>query len=284
MFRKMRKMLPGRLGRRAPFVPVVRLSGTIGLSTPLKPGLTLANVAQALEKAYSDPEASAVAIIVNSPGGSPVQSHLIFKRIRAHAEETGLKTIAFVEDVAASGGYMLAAAGDEIVVDESSIVGSIGVISASFGFDRLIEKIGIDRRVYTSGERKMALDPFQPEQTGDVRRLKALQRDVHDAFIDLVRARRGDLLRGEEKSLFSGEFWSGRKAIELGLADRVGDLRSVLRERYGDKVRPRLVSIERSPWRWRGGGVAISGPIGAGLAEEAIAALEERAMRARYGL
>ncbi|MEZ5841303.1 MAG: S49 family peptidase [Hyphomicrobiales bacterium] len=286
MLRKLRRLLPGRFGQVAPFVPVVRLAGAIGITTPLKPGLSLAGVASALERAFADKTAAAVAIIVNSPGGSPVQSHLIFQRIRAHAEESGLKVLVFVEDVAASGGYMLALAGDEIIVDPSSIVGSIGVVSASFGFDRLIEKIGIDRRVYTAGDRKVALDPFQPEQAGDVRRLKALQRDVHDAFIDLVRSRRGELIRGEDRLIFSGEFWSGRRAIELGLADRIGDLRSVMRERYGEKVVLRPVAVDRSPWRWRSAsvGALAGGPAATGLAEEAIAALEERALRARFGL
>src|SRR3954452_5864777 len=229
-------VLPRRLRGDIPIVPVVRLTGIIGFSTPLKPGLTLAGVARALERAFSTRHAHAVALLINSPGGSPVQSHLIFRRIRQLAEEKGLRVIAFIEDVGASGGYMIACAADEIVCDLSSIVGSIGVVGGGFGFDKLIEKIGVERRLYTSGERKAMLDPFLPEKPEDVKRLKQIQGEIHEAFIGLVKERRGAKLAGPEKTLFSGEYWTGSTAIELGIADAIGDLRSFLRERYGDEV------------------------------------------------
>ena len=221
----LRPLLPKRLRGDIPVVPVIRLSGAIGLSTPLRPGVTLAGVARPLERAFGMRRARAVALLINSPGGSPVQSHAIYRRIRQLSEEKGVPVIAFAEDVIASGGYMIACAADEIVCDPSSIVGSIGVVGGSFGFVRLMEKLGIERRLYTSGERKAMLDPFLPEKPDDVNRLKAVQRDIHEDFIALVKERRGARLVGPENDLFSGEFWTGRKAVELGIADSVGDLR-----------------------------------------------------------
>ena len=172
-----------------------------------------------------------------------MQSHLIYLRIRALAKETGKTVYVFTEDVCASGGYFLAVAGDEIYADPSSIVGSIGVISASFGFDKLIDKIGVERRVYTSGERKMALDPFAPEKADEVARLKALQADVHQTFIGIVKERRGAKLKAADDALFSGEFWSGPKARDLGLVDGIGDVRTKMREKFGDKVRLPVVTF-----------------------------------------
>ena len=189
--------------------------------------------------------ARAVALLINSPGGSAVQSHLIYRRIRQLAAENARPVIAFAEDVAASGGYMIACAADEIICDPSSIVGSIGVVGGSFGFARLMEKLGIERRLYTSGEHKAMLDPFLPENPEDVERLKAVQRDIHEGFIDLVKRSRGARLKGPEKTLFSGEYWTGSKAIELGLADGIGDLRATLRARFGDDVVTPLVSPVR---------------------------------------
>src|SRR6476661_356419 len=241
----LRRLVPSRFRSDIPIVPVVRLSGAIGISSPLKPGLTLANVARLLERAFAMRNIRAVALSINSPGGSAAQSHLIFKRIRALADEKKLPVIAFVEDVAASGGYMIACAADEIVCDLSSIVGSIGVVGGSFGFDKLIEKIGVERRLYTSGERKAMLDPFLPEKPEDVKRLKQIQGEIHEAFIGLVKERRGAKLAGPEKTLFSGEFWTGPTAVELGVADAIGDLRSFLRERYGDEVLTPLVPTEK---------------------------------------
>src|SRR6478736_6928637 len=215
----LRALIPARFRGDIPIVPVVRLSGAIGISSPLKPGLTLANVARSLERAFAMRNARAVALSINSPGGAAAQSHLIHRRIRALADEKKLPVLAFVEDVAASGGYMIACAADEIIADQSSIVGSIGVVGGSFGFDRLIDKIGIERRLYTSGEHKAMLDPFLPEKPGDVERLKAIQSEIHQDFIALVKDSRGVRLTGPEKDLFSGEYWTGGKAIELGIAD-----------------------------------------------------------------
>src|SRR3954467_5948691 len=216
----LRPILPKRLRGDTPVVPVVRLSGVIGISTPLKSGLTLANVARPLERAFGMRRAHAVALVINSPGGSPVQSHLIYRRIRELAAENKRPVIAFAEDVAASGGYMIACAADEIVCDPSSIVGSIGVVGATFGFEKAIKKLGVERRVYTAGKNKAMLDPFLPENPEDVKRLKAIQVDIHDQFIALVKASRGKKLKGPESALFSGEYWVGSKAVELGLADR----------------------------------------------------------------
>src|SRR5499426_4140094 len=249
--------VPSRFRGDIPVVPVVRLSGVIGFSTPLKPGLTLATCARSLERAFAVRRARAVALMINSPGGSPVQSHLIFKRVRALAEEKGIPVIAFVEDVAASGGYMIACAADEIVADNSSTVGSIGVVGGSFGFHRLLDKIGVERRLYTAGDHKAMLDPFLPEKPEDVQRIKAIQKDVHENFIALVKERRGSKLKGSEESLFSGEFWTAQKAIDLGLADRTGDLRSTLRERFGEKVHTPLISAERSLFGRRVPGLSL---------------------------
>ena len=282
----LRPILPKRLLGDLPLVPVVRLSGVIGLSTPLKPGLTLANVARPLERAFGMRKARAIALLINSPGGSPVQSHLIYRRIRQLAAEKKVRVIAFAEDVAASGGYMIACAADEIICDSSSIVGSIGVVGGSFGFAKLMDKLGIERRLYTSGEHKAMLDPFLPENPEDVDRLKAVQREIHEGFIELVKQSRGGRLKGPEQTLFSGEYWTGSKAVALGLADGIGDLRSVMRERFGEDVATPLISSPRS---WLGrpqAGVAILQQLSQqnGFAQEMISALEERAIWSRYGL
>jgi signal peptide peptidase SppA len=284
----LRPILPKRLRGDTPVVPVVRLSGVIGIATPLKSALTLATVARPLERAFGMRRARAVALQINSPGGSPVQSHLIYRRIRQLATESGRPVIAFAEDVAASGGYMIACAADEIVCDPSSLVGSIGVVGGSFGFSKLIDKLGIERRLYTSGDHKAMLDPFLPEKLEDVERLKSVQREIHDGFIELVKRSRGARLKGPEKTVFSGEYWTGSKAIELGLADAIGDLRSTLRARFGENVLTPLISPARG---WFGrvqpgvGAAGIEGLLGgAGFAEEIISALEARALWARYGL
>jgi serine protease SohB len=283
----LRPVLPRRFRGDVPVVPVVRLTGVIGFSTPLRPGLTLASAAKQLDRAFAWPRARAVALSINSPGGSAVQSHLVFQRIRQLSVEKKLPAIAFVEDVAASGGYMIACAADEIVADPSSIVGSIGVIGATFGFDKLIEKIGVERRLYTSGDHKAMLDPFLPEDPDDVARLKKRQREIHDGFIALVKSRRGGKLNGPENDLFSGEYWTGSRGLELGLVDGIGDLRGVLRQRFGDKLVTPLISAERG-WFGRrtpgvAGGALLHG-ISGGFAEDLISALEARAVWARFGL
>jgi len=280
----LRELVPQRFRRDRPVVPVVRLTGVIGFSTPLRPGLSMVGIARALDRVFAVPNAAAVALIINSPGGSAAQSHLIFRRIRDLAQEKNRRVIAFVEDVAASGGYMIACAADEIVADPNSIVGSIGVVSGSFGFDKLIAKIGVERRLYTSGEHKAMLDPFLPEDPSDVERLKTLQREIHEDFIALVKSRRADKLGGSDETLFSGEYWTGRRALGFGLVDAIGDLRSTLRERFGDKVYTPLVTADRGLLGRRVFGVGPGGFLQAGLAEDMISALEARAIWARYGL
>jgi signal peptide peptidase SppA len=278
---------------RRPVVPVLRFTGPIGMATPLRPGLALSTVAGAIEKAFSASKLPTVAILINSPGGSPVQSHLIYKRIRQLASEKKKRVYVFCEDVAASGGYFLALAGDEIYADPSSIVGSIGVISAGFGFDKAIEKLGIDRRVYTSGATKSILDPFKPEKPGDVEHLKSIQRDVHDSFISIVKERRGARLNAPDEELFNGAFWTGPKAVKLGLIDGIADVRSKMRELHGETVRLRVIAIG-------GGGLlarlrrpagfslraAAEGPstLGAAVAADVISAIEARALWSRFGL
>jgi serine protease SohB len=287
---RLKSFLPRRFRRDLPVVPVVRLAGVIGISTPLRPGLTISGVAKTLERAFAYRRARAVALIINSPGGSAVQSHLIFRRIRELSEEKNVPVLAFVEDVAASGGYMIACAADEIICDVSSILGSIGVVGSSFGFTGLMQKLGVERRVHTAGERKVMLDPFLPEKEEDVERIKSIQRDIHATFIALVKGRRGAKLTGPETALFSGEYWVGNKAIELGLADQVGDIRAVLRARYGDQVATPLVSGERGLLGRRIPGIGgeragfAPGWAGAGLAEEIMSTLEARALWGRYGL
>ncbi len=278
-------LIPRRF-RSGPIVPVVRLSGVIGISTPLKPGLTLASVARVLDRAFTFRRAKAIALVINSPGGSAAQSHLIHARIRQLAVEHKLPVFAFVEDVGASGGYMIACAADEIVCDPSSILGSIGVVGSTFGFEKALKKLGIERRVYTAGKHKAMLDPFLPENPDDVKKLKAIQSQIHDQFIALVKARRGKKLKGPESALFSGEYWVGSKAVDLGLADQLGDIRAILRERFGAKVVTPLIA-ERG---WFGrkipgvGGARFESLLSqSGLADEIVSTLEARAIWARYG-
>ena len=283
---RLMRLLPARW-RGGAVVPVVRLSGAIGAVTPLRPGLSLSAVAKLLDKAFSTKGARAVALVINSPGGSAVQSRQIHQRIRQLATEKKLRVLVFVEDVAASGGYMIACAGDEIFCDPSSIVGSIGVVGGTFGFTELIRKVGIERRIYTSGENKVQLDPFLPENPDDVARLKGIQREIHDTFIALVKESRGARLKGEDGYLFTGEYWAGERAVKLGLADAIGDLRTVLRSRYGDKVEMPLIAppgglLASLAGRKPGAGAALPGF--AGFSEDLISALEERAIWARYGL
>jgi signal peptide peptidase SppA len=282
---KLMEWMPARLSGAA-VVPVVRLSGLIGAVTPLRPGMSLAGVARVLERAFSIGNAKAVALLINSPGGSPVQSRQIYLRIRQLATEKKLPVLVFVEDVAASGGYMIACAGDEIFCDPSSILGSIGVVGGSFGLQELIKKIGVERRLYTAGEHKAMLDPFLAENPDDVARLKAIQREIHAIFIDLVKQSRGARLKGADEVLFTGEYWAGETSVSLGLADGLGDLRSTLRARYGDKVLTPLIAPpsgmlsgllgRRSPGTF--GLESVSN-----LPEELISALESRAIWAKFG-
>ena len=282
-----RPILPWRRRKAAPVVSVLRLAGIIGRVGPVRAGnLTLANMERAIDRAFAPKRLAAVALAVNSPGGSPVQSALIAGRIRARADERGVPVLAFAEDVAASGGYWLACAGDEIFADENSIVGSIGVIAAGFGFVELIARHGVERRVHTAGARKGMLDPFRPENPVEVERLREVQRDMHESFIAHVRARRGRRLKGDDEVLFSGEFWSGRRATALGLVDGLGDLRGILRDRFGERVRIRPVAVRRGLRRRLGLGTGAGfGGIDAGaMGAELLAALDEWAMWKRFGL
>ncbi|MGE5269849.1 MAG: S49 family peptidase [Thiohalocapsa sp.] len=241
------KLLPiERLRHPAPVVSVVRFDGVIGPGQ-WRSAVSLMTHAAALEKAFSGSRLSAVALAINSPGGSPVQSALLYRRIRQLADEKGVPVFAFAEDVAASGGYWLALAGDEIFAEEASLVGSIGVVTGGFGVNRLIERFGIERRLHTAGDNKSLLDPFLPEDPADVARLTALQQDIHDSFKEHVRRRRVGKLDPADGSVFSGEVLTGRMALSHGLIDGIGDLRSVMRARFGDKVR--LVPITAPPRR-----------------------------------
>ncbi|MDD9903435.1 MAG: S49 family peptidase [Rhodospirillaceae bacterium] len=261
-----------------PLVNVLRLDGVVGrASGPRRGGMALSDMAESIEKAFKGPQLSAVALAINSPGGSPVQSALIATRIRALAAENEVPVYAFCEDVAASGGYWLACAADEIYADPASIVGSIGVVFAGFGFPEMLAKIGVERRVHTAGEKKAILDPFKSEDQEDVEILKELQADIHEQFKDHVRERRGDKLQADESVLFSGEFWTGNRALGLGLVDGLGDLRSVMRERYGEKVKLKVVGRRRG-WLEKRLGMRND------WADELIGAVESRALWSRYGL
>lgn len=274
------KFIPLRFRKSVPVVTHVRLEGAIGIGTPMRPALTLKSVNHMLERAFGRKGIAAVAISVNSPGGSPVQSALIHARIRELADEKGLPVIVFCEDVAASGGYWLACAGDEIYADESSVIGSIGVISAGFGFVDAIAKLGIERRVHTAGENKSILDPFKPERPEDVAHLKSLQTDIHDAFKALVKSRRGRKLRPDDPEIFSGAFWAGRQAQVRGLVDGIGHLHQVLKARFGEKLVVKTVAPAQG-WGLKKLGFGIEVP---DIAENTMDALETRALWSRFGL
>lgn len=250
--------------------------------------LSLASTAGLLEKAFSFGDAPVVAIAINSPGGSPVQSRLIYKRIRDLAAEKNKTVLVFVEDVAASGGYMIALAGDEIIADPTSIVGSIGVVSGTFGFTELIKKIGVERRVHTAGVNKVTNDPFQPEKPEDVERLKALMLEMHGTFIDMVKERRAGKL-SDDPDLFTGLFWTGKKGLDLGLIDALGDMRSVLKDRFGPKTQLKLITAPRGLFGRRlglfgaFGGFSPADFTGA-LVEGVAEAAKERALWSRFGL
>lgn len=284
-----------RLRNPPPLVPVIRFDGVIA-SRRRSGAMSLATHAAALEKAFTASRAAAVAIIVNSPGGSPVQSALIARRIRQLADEHHVPVVAFAEDVAASGGYWLALAADEIYAEEASLIGSIGVVSAGFGFTRLIDRLGIDRRLYTAGENKSLLDPFLPERERDVDRIAALQQDIHSVFKDQVRRRREGKIDPADDTLFSGEVLTGRMAVERGLIDGIGDLRGVMRARFGERVRLVPVATERRR-RWpfrrpaRGIDFGIDGGVnaarraaGGDFVGDLIDWAEARLLWARFGL
>jgi len=266
----MKRLVP--FAKTRPVVPVLRLSGAI-VASARGGALSDLLMAPAIEKAFRKGRPAAVALAVNSPGGSPAQSSLIAARIRRLADEKGIPVHAFVEDVAASGGYWLACAADDIWLDESSIVGSIGVISASFGLHEAIGKLGIERRVHTAGADKSMLDPFRPERPEDVERLTRLQAQIHDTFIAHVKARRGDRL-SDGRDLFTGAFWVGRSGVELGLADGIAHLAPKLKELYGDKVKLAPIGPRRG----------LLQRFGAHLSDGISANFEDRALWARFGL
>jgi signal peptide peptidase SppA len=279
------RLLPvERFRNPPPVVPVLRFDGVIA-SRQWRGALSLASHATAIDRAFGTKRLAAVAIIVNSPGGAPVQSALLFRRIRQLADEKHVPVFAFAEDVAASGGYWLALAGDEIYAEETSLIGSIGVVSSGFGFTRLIDRLGVDRRLYTAGENKSLLDPFLPERDDDIERLAVLQQDIHAAFKEHVLRRRVGKLSPSDTTLFSGEVMTGRMALSRGLIDGIGDLRAVMRARFGDRVRLIPIASERRR-RWfmprprRG----IDGAAGAGFVMDLVDWLEARLLWARFGL
>ncbi len=265
-----------------PRVAMVRLAGVIAAGgSPLKRGLNLESVDPVLKKAFSMRRIKAVILVINSPGGSPVQSALIGARIRQLAKKHDVPVLAFCEDVAASGGYWLATSADEIFANDASVIGSIGVISAGFGFPQALEKLGVERRIYTSGKSKSMLDPFRPEKEEDVQYLKALQSDIHQTFIDQVKTRRGSRLDAPDDELFSGQFWTGIKARELGLVDGLGTVHDVLSERFGDELEVVAVQPKRQF-------LSFSGPAGEAAGKAGVdylmGCLEERSYWQRFGL
>ena len=273
-------------GDDAPLVTVIELAGVIGGSPPGRKNLSLQRMEKSIEAAFKPGNLTAVALAINSPGGSPVQSRLIFNAIRRHAKEKEVPVLTFIEDAGASGGYILALAGDEIYADESSVVGSIGVIAGGFGFTEAIGRIGIERRVHTAGENKSILDPFQPEKPEDVERLQNILNEFHEQFIALVKERRSEKL-SQAEDLFSGAFWSGAKAKELGLIDGTAQLGDFLRARYGKKVKVKRISSESGSFLRK----LISGSESLGIGasalvdgEQVLEAVERRAVWARYGL
>jgi signal peptide peptidase SppA len=278
------KFLPiERFRNPPPLVTVLRFDGVIG-PRQWRGAVSLASHAAALEKAFAAKRLAAVALAVNSPGGSPVQSALLFRRIRQLADEKHVPVFAFAEDVAASGGYWLALAGDEIYAEEASLIGSIGVVTSGFGFTRLIDRLGIDRRLYTAGENKSLLDPFLPEREADVERLTTLQHDIHAAFKEQVLRRRVGKIGTADETLFSGEVLTGRMALSRGLIDGIGDLRAVMRARFGDRVRLVPIASERRR-RWflprPRRGIESEG---IGLLADLVNWLEARLLWARFGL
>ncbi|MBL4801892.1 MAG: S49 family peptidase [Emcibacter sp.] len=264
----------------APVVAILPLEGVIGSASRFSTALNLAGIEDNIKQAFEMSNVKAVALAVNSPGGSPVQSELIMRRIQKLSEEKKIPVYAFAEDVAASGGYLISLAADEIYAHEASIIGSIGVISAGFGFSKAIEKIGVERRVYAAGDNKSILDPFQPEKEKDIKLLKEMQKEIHEFFKDLVKERRGDRLKGTQKVMFSGQFWAGKEAQKLGLVDGIGDLHSVMKEKLGDKTKFKRIKEEKGFIKgllgMRSGQLKIS--------DEILSTLESRAQWGRFGL
>lgn len=269
-------------GEKRVTIPVVRLHGSIAAEQ--RPGrINIESAGPLLERAFKIKKAPAIAIVINSPGGSAVQSRLVSNRIRQLADETGKPALVFIEDVAASGGYFIAVGGDEIFADPSSIVGSIGVIFAGFGFVDAIAKLGVERRVHTAGKNKSTMDPFKPEKPEDVERIKGFELDIHQVFIDHVKARRGDKLSAPDDELFTGEWWTAVRGLDLGLIDHLGDMHAVLRERFGDKLNLVPIAPKRSLFSMPRIGFGAATPTGS-LATDMVDAVEERVNWSRFGL
>ena len=290
ILRPFKRLLRKRLRKSYQVVSIVRMEGVIasGRASLRSSNINLSNLDAPLKRAFNMPDICAVALAINSPGGSPVQSSLIAKRVRSLADEKGVPVFAFAEDVAASGGYWLACSADEIYADPSSILGSIGVIFSGFGFHNLIEKYGIERRVYSAGENKGALDPFQAEKAEDIDRLKSVQKIIHDSFKELVRSRRSDKIKESDEVLFSGEFWTGAQAKELGLIDGIGDLNSIIRERFGNNVKFKEIPLRKSWLKDRFGIGSVANFKGYNnhdtIIDCAIQTIEERLIWSRFGL
>ena len=261
--------------KKKKIIPHIKLSGVIGNVGKFKQGIDFSGQEDIITKAFSLKKAPCVAITINSPGGSPVQSHLIYSLIRHQAKKNKKKVIVFAEDVAASGGYLIACAGDEIYANSSSIIGSIGVIYSSFGFTELIKKIGVERRVHTAGKNKSTLDPFLDEKKEDIERLKNIQLDLHKDFIEVVEKSRSSKLKKSEVELFSGEFWSGRRAKELGLIDGIGNADQILKEKFGDDV---IIKKFEKAKGWLARKLSSESNT-----EQVINILEERSIWQRYG-
>lgn len=276
-----------------PIVTLLRLSGPIMAGGRTRSGISYADTLGRIETAFAVPGVKAVALVINSPGGSPVQSGLILDRIRALADEKNVPVLAFVEDIAASGGYMLALAGDEIFAHPASIVGSIGVVSGGFGFPEALKKLGIERRLYTAGDNKARLDPFSPEKPEDVDWLKGLQGQIHDYFRKTVEDRRGRRLKTDTDGLYSGEVWLGAHAQDIGLIDGIGEARAMLQKRFGRKLRIRTITPRKGllsgllPMGGRGAhvdGHAITENLDRNWAGDLLASIEERLLWNRWGL
>ena len=265
--------------KKKTIIPHVRLTGVIGNAGRFNKGMDLAGQQDILKKAFSIKKIKYVAISINSPGGSPVQSHLIYSYIRQLADKKKIKVLIFAEDVAASGGYLISCAGDEIYANSSSIIGSIGVISASFGFKELIKKMGIDRRIYTAGQNKSTLDPFVDEKEEDVKRLKDIQLELHSDFIKVVETSRGKKLKDPEKNnIFTGEFWTGASALKLGLIDGIGNADQVLKEKFGDEAVIKKFEKQKG-WLSRKLSASVEGQL-----SNTLNAIEEKSVWQKFGL
>jgi signal peptide peptidase SppA len=276
--------LPFSIGNAKPVVAVLRLEGIIGKASSVKPGLTLSSLNKLIEKMFKIDKLEAVCLCINSPGGSPVQSEMIAKRIIDLGKEKGVPVYSFVEDVAASGGYWLACAGQKIFVSQSSIIGSIGVISSGFGFHEAINKIGIERRVYTEGKTKSVLDPFKPVNDSDLLVIKKIQKHIHEHFIDTVKKRRAGRLTQNDDILFNGEFWSGRTAVDYGLADDICDMYSFISDQFGENVKIEYMEQQQSWLKRRLGMGQLSKELSDNIANSFVDLVEQKMQNSKFDL